>query len=59
MAAQIAVNKQKRDNLEVVIKYIKEDIFAKVKCINDPKVHWAVGGKLYSDYKIKVQILAI
>lgn len=32
IVAQIAINKQKRDDLmEVVIKYIKADLFPKVK----------------------------
>ena len=32
MAAQIVVSTQKRDDMEVVIKYIKEDlVFVKVK----------------------------
>lgn len=46
-------NKQKRDDLEVVIKYIKDDLFAKVKFIYDPEVDLAVGGKIYTDYKRK------
>ena len=53
MTAQIAVSKQKRDNMDVVIEYTKEDLFAKVKFIYDPKVDLAVGGKIYSDYKRK------
>jgi hypothetical protein len=53
MSTSIAVSKQKRDDLEVVIKYIKDDLFAKVKFIYDPKVDLAVGGKIYTDYKRK------
>jgi hypothetical protein len=51
MLSSIAVSKQRRDNLEVVIKYVKNDLFAKVKFIYDPKVDLAVGGKIYTDYK--------
>jgi hypothetical protein len=46
-------SKQKKDELEVVIKYIKDDLFAKVKFIYDPEVDLAVGGKIYADYKRK------
>jgi hypothetical protein len=53
MATQLAVSKQKRDDLEVVVRYIKEDLFPKVKFFYDPKVDLAVGGKIYTDYKRK------
>jgi hypothetical protein len=56
MSTSIApVSKQKRDDLEVVVKYVKNDLFAKVKFIYDPKVDLAVGGKIYKDYKRKCQ----
>ncbi len=52
MSSSIAVSKQRRDDLEVVIKYVKNDLFAKVKFIYDPKVDLAVmGGKIYKNYK--------
>ena len=53
MEYTIGVNKQKRADLEVVVKYIKDDLFPKVKFIYDPKVDLAVGGKIYNDYKEK------
>ncbi len=53
MATLLAVNKQKREDLEVVVRYVKEDLFPKVKFIYDPKVDLAVGGKIYTDYKRK------
>jgi hypothetical protein len=34
----IAVSKQKKANLEVVIKHAKDDLFAKAKLIFEPKV---------------------
>jgi hypothetical protein len=49
MSNSIAGSKQKREDLEVVIKYVKNDLFAKVKFIYDAKVDLAVGGKIYSD----------
>ena len=53
MENRIAVNKQMKADLEVVVKYIKDDLFAKVKFIYDPKVDLAVGGKIYKDYERK------
>jgi hypothetical protein len=53
MEYTIAINKQKKADLEVVVKHIKDDLFAKVKFIYDPKVDLAVGGKIYKDYKEK------
>ena len=45
IVAQIAINKQKRDDLmEVVIKYIKADLFPKVKFLWWPK-SWFYSGK--------------
>jgi hypothetical protein len=53
MLASIVVSKQKRDDLEVVIKCVKDDLFEKVKFIYDAKVDLAVEGKIYADYKRK------
>ena len=53
MSVSITGSKQKRDDLEVVIKYVKNELFAKVKFIYDPKVDLAVGGKIYTDYESK------
>ena len=53
MSTSIAGSKQKKEDLEVVIKYVKNDLFAKVKFIYNPKVDLAVGGKIYTDYKRK------
>ena len=53
MSTSISGNKQKREDLEVVVKYVKNDLFAKVKFIYKPKVDLAVGGKIYTDYKRK------
>ncbi len=57
MLASVIVSKQKRDDLEVVIKYIKDDLFEKVKFIYDAKVDLAVEGKIYADYKRKCKDL--
>jgi hypothetical protein len=57
MSTSISGNKQKREDLEIVIKYVKNDLFAKVKFIYDPKVDLAVGGKIYSDYERKCKNL--
>ena len=46
-------SKQNKDDLDVVIKYIKDDLFSKVKFIYDPTVDLAVGGKIYQDYRSK------
>jgi hypothetical protein len=46
-------DKQRREDLEAVVKHVKDDLFAKVKFIYDPKVDLAVGGKTYVDYKSK------
>ena len=51
MSTSIAGSKQKKDDLEVVVKYIKNDLCAKAKFIYDAKVDLAVGGKIYTDYK--------
>jgi hypothetical protein len=53
MSTSMAGSKQKRDDLEVVVKYMKDDLFAKVKFIYDTKGDLAVGGKIYEDYKKK------
>jgi hypothetical protein len=45
--------KEKKANEEVVIKYIKDDLFAKVKFIYGEKTDLVVGGKIYKDYKEK------
>jgi hypothetical protein len=49
----IAMSRQKKADVEVVVKYIKEDLFPKVKFIYDPKVDLAVEGKIFEDYKKK------
>jgi hypothetical protein len=54
METQVAAGKQKREDLEVVVRCAKEDLFANVKFIYDPKVDLAVmGGRIYQDHKIK------
>jgi hypothetical protein len=54
MPTQIAVSKQKRDNLEAVFRCAKADLFAKVKFIYDQKADLAVvGGEIYNDCKRK------
>ena len=45
--------KQRRHDLEVVVRYVKEDLFANVKFIYDPKLDLAVGGRIYQDHKTK------
>jgi hypothetical protein len=43
----------KKEDMDVVIKYIKDDLFAKVKFFYDTDKDLAVGGKIYTDYKRK------
>jgi hypothetical protein len=49
----VCVGKQRRDDLEAVVKHAKDDLFAKVKFICDPKVELAVGEKIHEDHKRK------
>jgi hypothetical protein len=48
MDPQVATGKQKREDLEVVVRHAKEDLFANVKFICDPKVHLPVGGRIFT-----------
>ena len=45
-------SRQRKDNQDVVIKYIKDDLFPKVKFMYAPD-DLVVGGPIYNDYKIK------
>jgi hypothetical protein len=45
-------SRQNKDDQDVVIKYIKEDLFPKVKFLYGPD-DLAVGGQIYMDYKNK------
>jgi hypothetical protein len=47
------LRKQKKADEEVVIKYIKDDLFAKVKFIYGETTDLMIGGKIYKDYKDK------
>jgi hypothetical protein len=49
----IAMSKQRKANLEAVVKHAKEDLFPKVKHIYDPKVDLALEGKIFADCKKK------
>jgi hypothetical protein len=49
----IAMSKQRKADLEVVAKHVKEDLFPKVKFICDPKVDLALEGKIFADCKKK------
>jgi hypothetical protein len=53
METQIATGKQKREDLEVVARHAKEDLFVNVKFICDQRVELAVGGRIHQDKKIK------
>ena len=53
MAITIAVTRQMGDDIEVVVKYVKNDLYEKVKFIYDPKVDLAVNGLIYTHYKSK------
>jgi hypothetical protein len=57
MLTSIAGSTQKTDDLDVVIRYVKNDLFAKVKFIYDPTVDLALGGKICTDYKRKCKDL--
>ena len=46
------LNRQKKGNKDVVVKYIKEDLFPEVKFLYAPD-DLAVGGQIYMDYKNK------
>ena len=50
MSTSQANAKQKEDDLGLIVKYIKNDLYPKVKFIYDAKVDLAVGGKIYRDY---------
>ena len=45
--------KQRRHDLEVVVRHVKEDLLANVKFIYDPKLDLAVGGRICQDHKTK------
>jgi hypothetical protein len=49
MSTSMASSQQRRAEMEVVIKYIKDDLFARVKFLYDAS-DLAVGGKIYEDY---------
>ena len=53
MSTSVTGSKQKKADEEVVIKYIKDDLFAKVKFIYGEEEDLKVGGKIYDDYKKK------
>jgi hypothetical protein len=48
-----APSKQRREDLEVVIGHVKEDLFPNVKFLCEPKLDLAVGGKIHRDHKVK------
>jgi hypothetical protein len=48
MLTSIAGSKQKGDDLEVVIRYVKNDLFAKVKFIYDPKIDLAEWEEIFT-----------
>jgi hypothetical protein len=50
MSVSQVTAKRKADDLGVIVKYIKNDLYPKVKFIYDPKIDLAVGGKIYHDY---------
>jgi hypothetical protein len=50
-----APSNQRREDLEVVIRHVKEDLFPNVKFLYEPKLDLAVGGKIYRDYKVKCE----
>ena len=53
METEVACSRQRRDDLEVVVRYVKEVLFERVKFIYDPKEDLAVNGKIYKDYRIR------
>jgi hypothetical protein len=50
-----APSNQRREDLEVVIRCVEEDLFPNVKFLYEPKLDLAVGGKFYRDYKVKCE----
>jgi hypothetical protein len=48
---QHAVGATKREDLELLVKYVKSDLFPSVKFIYDAKVDLAVGGRIYVHYR--------
>ena len=53
MTSILTERRQREEDLDVVVRYIKEDLFAKVKFLYDPKADLAVDGRIYKDYKSK------
>jgi hypothetical protein len=53
MPTQVAVGEQKSDDLEALVRHVKEDMFAKVKFICDQKADLAVEGAIHNDHKRK------
>ena len=45
--------RQRKDDLEVIVTYIKMDLYPKVKFIYDVKKDLVVGGPIYNHYKDK------
>jgi hypothetical protein len=53
MSASNPEKRQEKADLEAVVRYVKNDLFTKVKFLYDPKADLAVGGIIYSHYKEK------
>jgi hypothetical protein len=56
MVSTIAVRKQNKANLEMVINHAKNDLFKKAKFIHEPKVDLALEGKICSDCQKSAKI---
>ena len=49
----MTTGRQKREDDGVIVKYIKDELFAKVKFFYDEKEDLDVDGLIYGDYKGK------
>jgi hypothetical protein len=52
-----AVSKQKKANLEVFIKRVRDDLFAKLKFIHEPEADLALEGEIHSEHQKKCKDL--
>jgi hypothetical protein len=48
-----ASSRQKAEDLDLIVRYVKKNLFPKVKLIYDQKVDLIVGGHIYKDFKHK------
>ena len=47
----VVSDRRKDDDIKVIIKYVKVDLFSKIKFIYDTKKDWEVGGRIYTNFR--------